>query len=250
MKKSFLLYTFLLLFMSCGESGPDCLQTSGDTVVLELDLPSFERVAVYERIGLVVTQGPLQKVRLETRTNLVEDITAEVNDGQLILRNENNCNLFRSYGETTVYITVPDLKQIRSSTGFPIKSEGVLNFPDLTILSESFLEPDADTTDGSFFLDLDVERLKVVCNGIAYVELRGNAGILDLQIAAGDSRIDAAAMAAGEVIVDHRGSNHMLVHPEDRIGGVIRGTGDVRSFNRPAEVEVQEIYKGQLIFVE
>lgn len=247
MKK--LIYMLCCLFaLGCGKSGPDCLQVSGETETYRLDLPSFDRVTVFERISLQVKQGAAQEVRLQTTTNLRNDISAVVEEGRLILRNENTCNLFRPYGETTVVITVPDLKEIRSSSSYPVYSEGVLSFDRLTLLSESFNVPEAETTDGSFHLNLDTNSLRVICNGIAYLDLRGRTDTAEFIIAAGDSRIEADELQAERVILDHRGSNDMLVNPLDAIEGVIRGTGDVRSFNRPEVVEVQTIYKGQLIF--
>lgn len=247
MKK--LLYLLGCLFvLGCGKSGPDCLQVAGDPAVYELELPAFERVTVFERISLVVKQGPLQEVRLQTGSNLRNDISAVVQDGRLILRNENTCNLFRPYGETTVEITVPDLKEIRSSSSYPVRSDGTLEFEQLSLLSESFIEPEAETTDGSFELDVNINTLKVVCNGIAFFDLKGRASRAEFTIAAGDSRIDARFLQAQQLILDHRGSNDMLVNPQEGLRGVIRGTGNVRSFNRPAAIDVQELYKGKLIF--
>ena len=40
----------------------------------------------------------------------------------------------------------------------------------------------------------------------------------------------------------------MLVNPQESIRGSIRSVGNVISFNRPAEIDVQEDYKGKLIF--
>lgn len=246
--KKLIYFLGCLLALGCGKSGPDCLQLSGPAEAYVLEVPSFDRVTVFERISLRVKQGPEQQVRLLTGANLREDISVVVEQGRLILRNENTCNLFRPYGETTVEITVPDLKEIRSSSSYPVQSEGTLAFDRLTLLSESFNVPDAETTDGSFNLDLDTNSLRVICNGIAYFELGGRSDTAEFIIAAGDSRIEARDLQADRVILDHRGSNDMLITPQDALEGIIRGTGDVRSFNRPELVEIQTLYKGQLIF--
>ncbi|MEH6514999.1 MAG: DUF2807 domain-containing protein, partial [Maribacter arcticus] len=144
----------------------------------------------------------------------------------------------------------PNLTEIRSSTGFPIRSEGVLSFDRLNLLSESFSNPEAETTDGEFNLDLDVTSLSITVNGIAYFNLRGNVENLNINIAAGDSRIEAEELVAQNVNINHRGSNDVLIKPQLKISGVLRGTGDVLSYTRPAEIDVQELYNGRLIFVE
>ncbi len=230
------------------ENAPDCLQNAGDIIREEVTLPNFSKITVFENISLVLKQGDTQKVEIETGEFLLEEVTAILEDDRLILRNENGCNFFREYGLTTVYITSPNITEIRSSTGFPIQSDGVLAYPSLSLLSESFINPETETTDGEFDLEMDSENVNVVVNGIAYFKLRGVVQNLNLNIAAGDSRIEAENLIAGNINLNHRGSNDMLINPQLSLTGVIRGTGDVISFNRPTEVVVEEIFNGRLIF--
>jgi len=116
------------------------------------------------------------------------------------------------------------------------------------LLAESFGNPEAETTDGSFDLTLDVEQISVVVNGIAFFQLDGAAENLNITIAAGDSRIEAENLIAQNVDFNHRGSNDIFVNPQQRISGVVRGTGDVISVNQPPIVEVEELFNGRLIF--
>lgn len=240
----------LLLVLGCGEDAPDCLQTAGDTLTEEVSVAPFTRIIVYENVRLVLRQGPQQRVVIQTGKHLRPEVSARVTDGTLELRDRNDCNFFREYGETVIRVTSPDLESVRSSTGWPVTSEGVLRFSDLRLISESFNNPETQTTDGSFDLELDTEAVRIVVNGIASLRLRGATEVLQVLIAAGDSRVDARDLQAARVRLDHRGSNDILVHPRTRISGVIRGYGDVRSYNRPPEVEVTEAYRGRLLFVE
>ena len=73
---------------------------------------------------------------------------------------------------------------------------------------------------------------------------------MSITIAAGDSRIEAETQIADRVTINHRGSNDILVNPQESLTGVLRGTGDVQSYNRPETVEVEELYNGRMIFVE
>jgi hypothetical protein len=230
------------------ENAPDCLQNAGDIIREEVTLPNFSKITVFENISLVLRQGDTQKVEIETGEFLFEEVKATLEDDRLILRNENGCNFFREYGLTTVYITSPNITEIRSSTGFPIQSDGILAYPSLTLLSESFVNPETETTDGEFDLEVDSESVNIATNGIAYFKLRGTVENLNLSIAAGDSRIEAENLMAENITLNHRGSNDMLINPQLALTGVIRGTGDVISFNQPAEVDVEEIFNGRLIF--
>ncbi len=245
-----LLMSAVFLWWGCGEDSPDCFQASGDLEQVTLELPEFSGITVFENIQLVLRHGPQQEVVLETGKNLRPDVSARVVDGTLELRDSNSCNYFRSYGRTTFYVTTPDLEVLRSSTGWPIRSEGVLPFTNLSLFAESFINPETETTDGSFDLELQVDVLRVVANGIAYFNLRGEAVRFSVTIAAGDSRVDAAGLKAETVQLSHRGSNSISVRPVRRIEGLINGYGDVLSFGRPPEVDVEETFRGRLIFMD
>lgn len=248
LKFKVLLAVALLLFGCHGENAPDCLQNSGDLIRGEVSLSEFTKITVFENVALVLKQGDVQRVEIETGEYLRDEISATVEGDRLLLKDTNDCNYFREYGLTTVYVTSPDISEIRSSTGWPIKSDGVLGYESLTLLSESFNNPESETTDGEFDLEVDTQNLGVVVNGIAYFKLKGNTENLRLTIAAGDSRIEAGNLSAQSVSLNHRGSNDMFVNPQRVIFGRIRGVGDVISSNRPDTVTVEELYKGRLVF--
>jgi len=238
----------LLLCSACSSSGSNCLKGSGQIVQIELDVPAFTDITVFEDIQMVIKQGPEQLVVVEAGENFVSGVSASVESGILSLKTNPSCQLFREYAPITVHITTPNLRNLRSSTSWPIKSEGVLAFEQLNVLSESFTNPETQTTDGSFDLELNTDITRLVSNGLAEFRLRGETAELIVTIAAGDSRVAAAGLQANTVRIDHRGSNDVEVFPVTKISGRIRGYGDVICYNRPNEVDVKEEFKGTLRF--
>lgn len=214
----------------------------------EVSVPDFNTITAFENIELILEQGDTQRVEVETGAHLREEVSIEVRDGRLLLKDTNNCNLFREYGSTRIYVTSPNIEEIRSSTGFPIRSDGALSYDEITLYSESFVDPSSETTDGSFDLELVSQDIHIVVNGIAFLRLTGNTANLNITIAAGDSRIEADGLVAQTVTLDHRGTNDIFVNPQQALNGVIRGTGDVISFHRPALVDVEILYTGRLLF--
>ena len=242
-------FLFLVLLTSCnGENAPDCFQNAGDLMLEEVAVPAFNKITVYDNVELILKQGDVTKVEIETGEFLRNEVTAEVVEGRLLLRDDNNCNFTRKYNLTKIFVTAPDIVEVRSSTGFPISSDGVLDYQNLTLLSESFTVPDAENTSGSFDLEVNSETVRIVSNGISYFKLRGNTVNFSIVFAAGDSRLEAKELMADNISLDHRGTNDMLLRPAQTLRGTLRGTGDVISYERPALVEVEEIYKGRLIF--
>lgn len=241
---------FILIFLSScnSENAPDCLQNAGETIKIQVDVSDFTNITVFENLNLVLIQGDEQAVEIESGEFLIDEISVEVEGNRLILRNENGCNLFRDYGLSTVYVTSPNIEEVRSSTGLTITSQGTLNYPNLRLISESFNVPEAETTSGTFDLEVDNESVSVVVNGISYYNLRGTTQNLTVTIAAGDTRVEADGLMAENISLNHRGSNDILVDPQQQISGIIRGYGDVICVNRPPEVDVEETFEGRLIF--
>lgn len=245
-----LFWLLLGLFMtSCNsESAPDCFQSAGDLIREEVTVTDFTKITVFENVGLVLKEGPETKVEIETGKNLRNEVEAVVDNGRLLLRDTNGCNYFREFGLTKIYVTAPNIDEIRSSTGLKIESDGVLSYPRLNLISESFINNESETTDGEFDLEVDGINFTILVNGIAYFKLKGKTEFFGVTIAAGDSRVEAQDLDAKFIDVDHRGSNDILCNPVDLIKGEIRGTGDVISFNEPDLIQIQELFKGKLIF--
>ncbi len=241
----------LLLLSGCRwEGAPDCLQGAGPQVNREISLVNFDKITVFENVRLVLRSGSTQRVELSAPDNLLNDISAVVDEGRLILRNENNCNFFRDYGLVVFTVTSPNITEVRSFTGWTISSQGTLDWDRLNLISESFVVTDSETTDGSFDLSLDNDRTRIVVNGGSYFQLEGRSGFLYINVAAGNSRIESLSLSADSVEVLHRGSQDVLVNPQLEISGRISGYGDVISATRPPQVEVEETFNGRLRFLQ
>ncbi len=240
---------FLVVLAGCNsDKGWDCFQTAGDIVQTEVAVDSFTKITVWERTQLLVQQGEVQKVVVETGENLINDIELTVSEGRLQIHNNNACNVTRDYGITKVYVTSPNITEIRSSTGLTTESIGVLRFPKLTLLSEDQANEDEYHTDGDFNLNLQVDDLNVVANGLSNFKLRGTAKNASFGLYAGDCRIEATSLIVQDLYVYHRSTANMEVNPQQSIRGKIVSLGNVYSKTHPPIVEVEELYRGKLIF--
>ena len=247
MRKLFYLISILLIFACDNEDAGNCFQKSGSIIQQEIIVDSFDKILVNRDIELVLKQGLDQKVVIETGTNLLNDVEAIVLDGKLILTDNNSCNFVRNYSITKVYITSPNITEIRSSTQYNISSDGVLRYPSLTILSEDFNMPDSFTS-GNFILQINNSAFNVVFNNLSNCFISGQTNNLNLAFAAGTSRFEGRDLIAQNVSIWNRSSNDMVVNPQQSITGLISGPGDVISVNIPPIIEVEEVYKGRLIF--
>lgn len=238
----------MVVLLSCnGDKVPNCFQNSGDIIQQEFEMPAFDKITVYERIELIITEEATQSIIVETGEFLMNEIKINVEDGKLILKNENACNLTRDYGITKIYVSTPNLTEIRNSSGLVVSSNGVLNFPNLTLISEDFAEQDAFHTDGDFRLQVKCNALNVVTNGLSNAFISGTVNNLFVGFYAGDGRFEGQNLVAQNIEIFQRSSNDMIFNPQQSMTGEIRSTGDVILVNEPPVLDVQQFYTGRLI---
>ena len=185
---------------------------------------------------------------VETGDNLYNDIEVSSKTGLLTLTNNNGCNLVRDYGLTKIFVTTPTLKEIRNSSGLSVESRGVLTFPEITLLSEDRESEDQFHIDGDFVLNLDVGNLEIIANGLSKFYLSGAADSATLGIYDSDVRIDAQNLIIQDLYLFHRGTQDMIVNPQQSIRGKIVSIGDVIALTQPPVVDVEELFRGELIF--
>ena len=248
MKKIAYITTFIILLACNGENVPDCFQNAGDIIQKEFTVDTFDKITVFERIELIVTDDVTQSVRVETGEYLMNDIKISVEGGRLILKNENGCNLTRDYGITKVYVSSPNLIEIRNSSGLTVSSNGMLNYTSLVLIAENYNAEEAYHTDGNFNVQVNCNSLTTITNNLSSMFISGTTNNLFIGFYSGDARFEGANLIAQNVEIFHRSSNDMIINPQQSLIGEIRSTGDVISLNEPPVVSVQELYTGRLIF--
>lgn len=243
------LLTIVFLFSCSSENAPDCIQNAGTTIQQEFSVETFDKIVVFERIELIIKDEPNQKVVVQTGENLLNDVEVRVTNGQLIIKNNNSCNLVRDYGITKVFVSAPNLIEIRNGSGLDVSSDGVLNYNSLSLISEDFgVDEGFYRTDGNFNLQVDSENITVVTNSLSNIFMSGEVERINIRFFSGDGRFEGATLVAQHIEVFQRSSNDMIINPQQSVTGQIRNTGNVISLNQPPVVDVEEFYTGRLIF--
>lgn len=248
--KKFVVIFFSFALASCGVDPVDCVKPNGTIVEKQIEIETFDKVNVIGNVSLFIRQADEQNIVIEADENFIDDVSLTVEDGELQIRGEDSCNLFRDYGTTKVVIYVPNLTIIRSSTSGRIEGMGALVFPNLTLISENQAKEDEVYTNGVFKLNLACNYLNITNDNIAKFFISGSVENLRVGFYGGDGRLEAGNLWAENVDVFHRGSNKMIVNPRQSLTGEIRSTGDVIAVNQPPVIEVESFYTGKLIFQE
>ena len=238
----------MIAFFSC-ERPSECIESTGAIVTKTFSVNPFSRIKVYRGIAVVITQGTEYKVEVQSGSNLIDNIEMDQLDDQLVFKDNTTCNWLRDYGQTTVYITTPNLIEIYSKTDRDIHSNGVLTYPILRLYA---LDQNGDGEDaagtGDFYINVNNSQLVIENNNVSRYFITGNTGQALLNFYAGDGRIDATNLIAQDIQVFHRGSNDMIVNPIQSITGKMVSTGNIILKNNPPVVDVQQLYTGHIIF--
>lgn len=245
-KLTYILLT--VLFVTCSsEDANDCFQTSGSIIQKEVMVPDFNKIRVNRDVELILKEGIEHKVVVETGKNLLNDISIVVTGEVLELSDTNTCNFVRDYGITKVYVTAPDITEIRNASQFTVSSIGTLHYDSLQLISESHVDASAFSV-GDFKLEINSQSLSITSNNLSSFYISGEVTELYVGFFAGAGRFEARDLIAQHIDIMHRGSNDMIVNPQQSITGELRSTGNVIAVHQPPIVSVAQFYTGALIF--
>jgi len=243
------LCSVLLLQTACAGLD-DCVKSSGAMATKSIDLQgqTFSTVVVNRGIALVVEQGPVYAVTVKAGHNLVDDIQVQISNNILTLKDGTSCNWTRDYGQTTIYITAPDLTHIHSKTELDITSAGVLSFPHLRLYAMDILDGYPGVGNGDFRLEVNCPNLTIENNDLSRYFIRGSVQNLWVNFYEWGGIFYGQELVANAIQVYHRGSNDLYVHPVESITGSIYNLGNIYCSPRPPIVNVQEYYRGHIYF--
>jgi len=243
MKKAFLLLIVLFVAFSCDK---ECDEDFGTIITQEFAVSDFDQIIAFTGIETIIKEAPEYKVLVKTGENRMDNVRIEVIDGVLEMQADKNCKLLPSYDPIQVYVYTPDLKVIRNSSEHPIKSDGILTFPYLKILVESY---ESDYVNwGDFDLKIENNKIEVISNGLSRTHIEGTTNQLQLNYPSGIGIFEGKDLIAQQVVFFHRGENKLEVNPQESLTGELYSTGDVFSYNHPAVVDVEAHFSGELIF--
>lgn len=243
----------LILVTSCGIS-EDCFKGNGNQITQTFPLENFTKIKVYDGVGLVVKEGPNYEVKIKTSDNIIDNIEVRLEGNMLVIKDNSSCNIARDYGQTTVYVTIPDGTilpliqelELHCKTEQKIASDGILHSPIVRLFSIGDDGDGAGTAD--FHITVNNGQLVVESNNVSNFYINGYCTEMLLNFYFGDGRFYGENLQVENIKVYQRGSNDMFVYPIQKIEGTIFATGNVVLKNVPPVVDVEEVFRGRLIY--
>lgn len=130
-----IVFVSILLFSCQKPEDRSCWKSVGEETTLEIVLPFFNKIELYEHLEYVLVQDSVEKIVIKGGKNLVNFVKSEVKDDLLILTNENKCNFLRSYKKKLkVEIHFTELINIHFEGTDSLTNLGTLEFNWMTFL--------------------------------------------------------------------------------------------------------------------
>ncbi len=217
MKKSaFLIIIIALLLNSCIIDGwNNGISGNGNVEEESRDVSGFTGVHASTGIDVFLSEGNGFDVKVEADENLMEVILTELNGNMLVIKTD-RVNI-RNAKSKKVYVTLPELKELKISSAGDCKGMTPFKCDDLRISISSA---------GDLKLDVEAERIDIDISSSGDATLTGHTGVLDARLSsAGD--LHAFDLIAETASVDVSSAGDARVHATDEISMNASSAGNI-----------------------
>jgi hypothetical protein len=218
---------FLGLF-SCRFLGKR-IHGNGNIKSVDRPVSSFKEVEADGNIKLIVTQGDLKPVRIETDENLISYLEVVQEGDRVTIRPRNGVNLIPS-GDLNVYVTSPTFKSIEVSGSSDIVGQNKITSPDELSLGASGA--------GDIQMEVDAPKVSAGISGSGSVKLRGQAKDFDVDLS-GAGHAYCYDLLTENTTVEISGAGSAQVYASVKLKASVSGAGNI-SYKGNASVS-QEI---------
>ncbi len=218
--------TFAVVAFSACSSGQFRKTVYGDhnVVTRERNTESFTRVKASSGVDVFLKQGEKEPLSVEADENLQEYIITEVRNGELNVYTDAN---IRKAERMRVYVSIPDIKAVRSTSAGNIIGQ--------TPISGDRLELSASSA-GDIKLEVHAKEIKLSISSSGDMTLSGDADMLDANLSsAGD--LNAFDLMVREVEISVSSAGDADINVSEKITARASSAGDINYKGDPKYID-------------
>jgi len=222
------------IFLCSCQRGDDCFTNKGANGSISRKLEVFDKISVENRINLIITQDSAKagEVVISGPENLLEEITTDVSDGWLKIKNMNTCNFVRSYDyELTINVFLKELRLLNIDGIASVKTEDTLLIKKLDIEHLALSD---------IHLTLRGDEVFLRSRNSAHTRLDGKIKVFKGSIEE-ISNVDAEFLKAEEVLLDTHSPLDCIVNASKGIFVKIYGPGSILYVYEPSEYKIVDV---------
>ncbi len=238
-KYSLLLIVLTTCGISCNkENAWDCVKTTGSVEQEVRIVGDFTQIQLNQGINLILTQSATKSLVVEAGKNLLGKITTIVDNGTLVIKNNNRCNWTRSYKkDINLYLNVSVLGSITHNGYGKITSTNTLTSSNWRI----------DVIgNGDVELDINAPVFYSGIYGSGTLSLTGTVVDYGLWVS-GNAWVWCQSLNADNVFITSGSTGDAYVTAKYRFKGVISNIGDIYYSGNPSDVTLETTGSGSFI---
>ncbi|MDI1317827.1 head GIN domain-containing protein [Flavobacterium sp.] len=194
---------------------------------------NFTKVDVSRGLAVVLEQSNNYFVEVEADENLQEHISTRVENGTLFVTSDEDIDEATA---KTIYVKLPALTTIETSSGASVNSKNVFTGTDLTIRSSSGSETD---------VTIEFDNIKTKATSGSSIILKGKALMLNTDTSSGSS-IEAKKLLVNEVVAEASSGSSIEVHPILKLTGKASSGSSINYNSTPKTVTKEESSGGSV----
>jgi hypothetical protein len=198
---------------------------SGKVVTENRTVITFTGIDLQCSANVYFTQGDEQSVKIEAEDNIINHITTEVKNDELIVSTDGKD--FNTQQQVNVYVTVKELCLLELTGSGNMIGKSHINCDNMTL-----------HIGGSGDIKADVRSLtmKIKLSGSGNLEVSGTATSTDVRIA-GSGNVNARNLQSMESAVAISGSGQSTINASAQLTVSISGSGDVHYVGEPQKLK-------------
>ncbi|WP_417445023.1 head GIN domain-containing protein [Joostella sp.] len=223
--KVFITLLIAIFFTSCNFNFQNGVTGNGNVINQQREInQSFDAIKATEGINVFVAQGAEISIKVEADENIIDLIRTEVNNGALVIDTKEQIGRVSA---KKVYVTLPEISELKSTSGGSITSIGTINSATISL----------DASSGSdIYVELQSKEVTVNTSSGAEIELYGVTNILKAHASSG-SDIKTEKLKAHLVEAHASSGADIDVNASDEIAIHKSSGGDVDYIGSPKRVE-------------
>lgn len=209
-----------VIFFSGCEKGIFCTSGKGEIVTSVLTVGEFNELEASGAFDIIVSQGDTQIVELEGHQNIIEKVETSLVNGHLEIDLKRGC--YNDY-VLTVYITVPDIEEVKISGSGDIIIEEFDELDQLDLII---------TGSGNIYGDYNfpVNNLSFYISGSGNIDFASTSLNISSEIEGSGNVTLSGTANTHEAIITGSGSFHTFNLITDNTSISIEGSGDCEVF--------------------
>ncbi len=221
-KRLLLVPLFMVIFLIATACNTRFIRGSGDVVSETREVSGFDGISLSGSGEVIVTQNGNQSLTIETDENVVEQIEARVENGELKIGVKSGFSIL-STTRLIFYVEVDELKNVTISGSGDIESESI---------ESDYFGAEISGSGDVQISDLTAVEVYTSISGSGEVDLAGKAANQDVSIS-GSGKYRAGDLCSESVEVTISGSGDATVCATETLVSKIGGSGSVKYYGHP-----------------